>query len=100
MSIINIINNYQHQLEACGLTAEVRFFDSPKIRATLYYAHLALSANLSEEEAHDILQCACIIGMTPVHLRAVVTQKLHILYGESVCVWGPDSSRKSSTYTA
>ena len=96
MSISEIIRQHQYRLEACGLQAEVRFFRSPKIRAIYYKGHIALSAQLTEDEAREVLHSACVIAMSPAHVARAVTAHLHIMHGASIAVWGPDSFPQSS----
>lgn len=100
MSLAKIIGQYKGRLDTCGLTAEVRFFESLDIRAIYYQGHVALSANATIEEAHRILLDACSIASCPIHMACVKTQHLRKIHNESVAVWGPDSLSKSSQNTA
>jgi len=96
VSISEIIKQHQKELEACGLQAEVCFFRSPKIRAVYYKGHIALSAQLTEDEAHEVLHSACVIATSPAHMAYAVTAHLHILHDGTIAVWGPDSFSRSS----
>lgn len=96
MSISDIIRQHQDRLDACGLQAEVRFFRSPKIRAIYYKGHIALSTELTEDEAHEVLRSAIFIATSPVCMVYAVTAHLHILHDGSIAVWGPDSFSQSS----
>ena len=100
MSLFKTIGQYYDMLKESGLTAEVRFFNSQKIRAIYYKGHIALSSSLSNEEARAILRDACYIADCPLHMAEGLTQHLYQLNEGSVAVWGPNSIALSSHQTA
>ena len=90
MGIRRIIENYSQELSKSGLEADVRFFQSPDIRAIYYQGCVAISTEATAEEAHEILQTACHAGDYPVDVALQFVSRLYLLHNDSVAVWKRD----------
>ena len=96
MNLLEIIRQHKNRLQECGLTAELRFFQSENIKAIYYQGHIALSSGLTTEEAHEVLHSAYIIANSPAHIGRHVTQHLDLMFDDSVALWGPRFFSQSS----
>ena len=100
MGISRIIENYSQELIKSGLEADVRFFQSPDIRAVYYQGCVAISTEATAEEAHEILQTACKAALSPVDMGLKIASRLYVLHDGSVAVWKRDSFAQPSNQTA
>ena len=101
MSVADIIREHQSQLEQHGLKAEACFIQSQNIKAIYYKNHIVLSCKLTADQAHEVLQSACMIASAPAHLLPALTRHLHMMHNNgNIAVWGPNSFIQSSINTA